>query len=306
MSDSIVITGIATVLPSPDSPSTTQVDPTPFLEVRKSRKYLSPQDDLAVVSAANALEKANMTKGHIRDNADRVALAMCVGYLSFDRKDTNPVLAVSVEDERFSMKRFSSEGMRKTHPLLTFRCLPNMPAFHVSVNFGAQGPYFCTYPGPAQTYAAIERARRWILDGEADVALVGAVAHQRNFLVEHHLGRVPHGTPKELLRDAGAMIVLERESAARARSAPPLAVLRALTRSMVPTLVYAPSTVRPQSAWYRPEDPDVFDSEPFDLGCASPLVSLAQRIADGRTGKVTHTLLTRELLQINASWELLG
>lgn len=304
MSDNVVVSAIAAIVASPDSPSITQVDPTPFLEVRKSRKYLSPQDDLAVVAAAQSLEKASLTKGHIRERSARVGLAMCVGYLSFDKKDTEPVLAVSVEDERFSMKRFSSEGMRKTHPLLTFRCLPNMPAFHVSVNFGAQGPYFCTYPGPAQTYAAIERARDWILDGDADIALVGAVAHQRNFLVEHHLGRVAHAVAAAQLRDAGAMIVLERESTARARGVRPVATLKALARSMVPTLVYDGSAAKPESAWYRPEDPDVFDTERVDLGCAAPLVMLAERVDQRRTGNVVHDLLTRERLQTSVVWEV--
>jgi 3-oxoacyl-(acyl-carrier-protein) synthase len=215
MSERYVVTGLAAVTPSPDEDFAAAVDPVAFLKIRKSRKYLAPQDDLAVVAAGRALASAGLDATHL---GARAGLAMCVGFLSFDRKDTDPVLALSVEDGRFSMTRFAAEGMRKTHPLLTFRCLPNMPAYHVSVNFALRGPYFATYPGVAQAYEALARAAQWLDDDEADIVVVGAAAHQRNFLVEHHLGRVPHREPLERLRDAGAVLVIERESGARARA----------------------------------------------------------------------------------------
>ena len=50
------------------------------------------------------------------------------------------------------------EAFAALNPLLTFRCLSNMPAFHVSVNFDVQGPYFVTYPGAGQLYLALEEA----------------------------------------------------------------------------------------------------------------------------------------------------
>ena len=92
------------------------------------------------------------------------------------------------------MRRFATEGYLAPNPLLTFRCLPNMPAFHVSINFDLQGPYLVTYPGAGQLYAALEEARVALETGAIDVALVGGVAHQRNFLVEHHVRRL--GRPK--------------------------------------------------------------------------------------------------------------
>ncbi|MFO0563109.1 MAG: beta-ketoacyl synthase N-terminal-like domain-containing protein [Polyangiales bacterium] len=299
--DRIVVSAIAAVLPSPDQPFASQVDPTPHLLVRKSRKYLSPQDDLAVVAAANALQKANMTRGHL---GERAALAMCVGYLSFDRKDTDPVLAVSVEDERFSMRRFSSEGMRKTHPLLTFRCLPNMPAFHVSVNFDLRGPYFCTYPTAAQTYAAIGRAMDWIEDGEADTVLVGAVAHQRNFLVEHHLGRLEHPAPREHLRDAGALIVLERASAAIARGVKPLATVERARLEYSPRRPYDAGAPVAREQWRA--DRAIEPRDERELGCASPLVALAERVEAGRAGPWEHTMTTRDGATVRARWEVLS
>lgn len=301
MTDPIVVTGIASVCPSPEHPFAAQVDPTPFLAVRKSRKYLSPQDDLVVVAAANALQKSNMTRGQL---GLRAGLAVCVGYLSFDRKDTDPVLAVSVEDERFSMRRFSSEGMRKTHPLLTFRCLPNMPAFHVSVNFDLRGPYFCTYPSAAQTYAALQRAIDWIDDDEADVALVGAAAHQRNFLVEHHLGRLERPVAPSDLRDAGAVIVLERRSRAEARGAKPLAIIERPSVRYAPRVPYEPGAPAPYERWRF----DKLHDEPLapgDFGCAAPLVQLERWIARGQSGYWEHDAQTRDGAQLASAWEVL-
>jgi hypothetical protein len=93
-----------------------------------------------------------------------------------------------------------------------------MPAFHVSLNFDLQGPYFVTYPGPGQMYLALEEAvgalqARWV-----DVALVCGVAHQRNALVEHHFSRLDPPVSRESLVDAAGCLVLERAADAQGRA----------------------------------------------------------------------------------------
>ena len=55
---------------------------------------------------------------------------------AFLRASWNPLLAASVENGAFSMPAFSTTGFRAVNGLLTFRCLPNMPAFHVSALMG--------------------------------------------------------------------------------------------------------------------------------------------------------------------------
>lgn len=300
--DPIVLSAISAALPSPALAFGAQVDPTPHLLVRKSRKYLSPQDDLAVVAAANALSQSCMTRGHL---GERAGLAVCVGYLSFDRKDTDPVLAVSVEDGRFSMPRFSSDGMRKTHPLLTFRCLPNMPAFHVSVNFDLRGPYWCTYPSEAQSYAALGRAMDWIEDDEADVVLVGAVAHQRNFLVEHHLGRLEHPLAPSALRDAGAMLVLERASRAIARGARPLARVHRPRVRFAPRRPFDPGAPAPMDQWRADRSP-IAPALDGSLGCAAPFAALAALLEAHRGRTLEHALVTRDAISVEARWEVLS
>ena len=206
-------------------------DPTPFLRARKSRKYMGTQDDLAVIATARALASACLPS----PPPERTGLYLAVGYIPFREEDIGPVLAASRgEDGAFDVRRFGAGGFQRAHPLLTFRCLPNMPAYHVSVNFDVQGPYCVTYPGPSQLYAALDEARVAIADGRIDVALVGGVAHQTNFLVQHHFARLDPPVQADHLRDIAAVIVLENETHARARGATVRARLESMHISYEP------------------------------------------------------------------------
>jgi hypothetical protein len=160
---------------------------------------------------------------------ERTGLYLAVGYIPFDERDIRPVLEASVEEHpspgpsghrlAFSMRRFAGGGYQKAHPLLTFRCLPNMPAYHVSANFDVQGPYVVTYPSAGQFALALEEACVALARGSVDVALVGGVAHQRNFLVEHHFARIVPSIRREALQDSAAFLVLETEASSDARGA---------------------------------------------------------------------------------------
>jgi len=195
-------------------------EPTAFLKVRKSRKFMGTQDDLAVVAAGRALESAGLWPRTDAWHPERVGLFIAVGYIPFREEDIAPVLAASMDGDRFDVRRFGAGGFQQAHPLLTFRCLPNMPAYHVSVCFDVQGPYQVTYPGPSSLYAALEEACHELADRRIDVAVVGGVAHQGNFLVRHHFARIDAPVAPDLLRDAGAFVVIEDEAHARARGAP--------------------------------------------------------------------------------------
>src|SRR4051794_35149647 len=208
--DPVIVTGCGHVIVA-DAPC----DPTPFLKAPKLRKYMGVQDDLAVVAAARALQSARL----VNYDPERIGLYLVVGYIPFEQRDLDPLLAASLEDGRISMERFSTAGFRAVNGLLTFRCLPNMPAFHISVNCNIQGPYFVTYPGPGQFYLALEEALFALRENSVDVALVGGVANQRNFLVEYHHSRLDVPIPSDQLRDAAGCIVLERGAAALARGA---------------------------------------------------------------------------------------
>jgi 3-oxoacyl-[acyl-carrier-protein] synthase II len=163
------------------------------------------QDDLAVAAAGLALQSASLAA----PLGERCGLYLAVGYIPFEAADIARLIDASLEGERFSMTRFAASAFGTINPLLTFRVLPNMPAFHVSLNFDVQGPYAVSYPGIGQFYGVLEDALAALESRAIDVALVGAVADQRNFLVEHHFGRLTPPIDAWRLENAAAFLAIE-------------------------------------------------------------------------------------------------
>lgn len=266
----VAVTGLGAVVLEP---GTRTVDPMPFLVARKTRKFMGVQDDLAVVAAARAVSDARRSA----PLGERAGVFFAVGYIPFEESDLAPVLEGSLVDGQFDMRAFSEVGYPRAHPLLAFRCLPNMPVFHVSTNLGARGPYVVAYPGPGQLYFALEQACAELERGAIDVALVGGVAHQHNFLVQHHLARTDD--PAIEPRDAAGVMVLERAADAGDR-----AKLR-LESMLVDYRPFDPLT----------ETPRRVESFGPELGPATLPVALAE-------GHRHHRVETRDGLVCESTW----
>lgn len=273
-----VITGLGHVVLGPGDPP---CDPLPYLRARKSRKFMGVQDDLAVVAAGLALRSA----GDGVRLGERAGLYMAVGYIPFDASDIEAILAASLEDGRFSMSRFSTEGYAAVNPLLTFRCLSNMPAYHVSVNFDLRGPYLVTYPGPAQTYLALEEALGALEAGVIDAALVGGVAHQRNWLVESHGLRLRPPADVASLRDAAGFLVIERSADALARGA---TVRRRLRHYRIAYRRHDPF-----------DEPTLHADDPMGSASLPVALSLHRAPCD-----LDHTVRGRDGIEAQSSWEV--
>jgi len=269
-------------------------DPTPYLRHKKTRKFMGLQDDLAVIAAGLSLSEAGLSRESL---GDRAGLYAVVGYIPFNQSDIAPVLAASLEGERFSMQRFSNGGFQQAHPLLTYRCLPNMPAYHVSANFDVRGPYFVTYPGPGQLYSALEEATLALEEGSIDVALVLGVAHQRNFLVEHHFSRLEAPTAREELCDVGACLLLERDDSVRARGHAARLSLVELEHAYRPH-----SAVTGQTA---EEQRFVGVSAPLGaLGPAALLCALSRAAGSREPREVLHELRSRDQIIARSRWQV--
>jgi 3-oxoacyl-(acyl-carrier-protein) synthase len=277
-------------------------DPLPWLLSRKSRKYMGLQDELAVIATGRALARAALTGPESRLGR-RAGLYIAVGYIPFRREDAEPVLDGSLDAAGdFSLRRFGEEGFRRANPLLTFRCLPNMPAYHVSACFGLEGPYLVTYPGPGQLYAALEDAIAALEEGRAELALVTAAAHQRNFLVEHHFARLEPPVAAEALRDVGATLVLETATHAAAEGRAPLAELVRLE------IGYAPSDVLSGHALHDERIEGDADAPRPDgeLGPALLPAALSIAIASRARAHATlrHSLRSRDGITATSEWRL--
>lgn len=289
-----VVTGFAHASPSDGDPQAG--DSLPFLKSRKSRKYMGVQDELAVVAAGRALAAAGLAG---KSMGERTGLYLAIGYIPFEESDILPVLDASMEDGRFSMRRFADGGYQMGRPLLTFRCLPNMPAYHVSVNFGVRGPYLVTYPAAGQFALALEEARAALRQGEIDVALVGAVAHQRNFLVEHHFARLLPPVDRHRLRDIGAFLVLESAAHATERGAQ--------VRGRLCALEVNYQTFDPESS--MPAQHERFEADGASLSDARQLgpASLPVWLSEAWSGtapamRLSHQVSTRDGLVATSTW----
>lgn len=301
MDTDFVVTGAAsTVLPeqSPaDATLAAQRESAPWLKNKKMRKFMGKQDHLAVTTASQASAAAKLDEAALQS---RTGLFLCVGYIPFEQSEIEAIARNSTQDGDFSMERFSTEGFGQVNPLLTFRCLPNMPIFHVSLNLGIQGPYFITYPDIGQFYLAMEQAMAALERKTIDYALVGAVADQNNFLVRFHLDRLSpnrHAAPL----DAGGFLCLERVETAEERGASIKAEL--LTHEI----------------GYQAQDPFEPSAEPLETlefesqtenpnqkcRAASFAVSLGKAVAENRTGRFFHRVTTQDGIRAASEWRLL-
>ncbi len=290
----IVVTGVNSVALGPTDPPT--LDPSACLRSKKTRKFMGTQDDLAVLAAAGALAQAGLTAEGL---GERAGLFAVVGYIPFNREDIDPVLSDSLEGEHFSMARFGSGGFQRAHPLLTFRCLPNMPAFHVSANFNVQGPYFVSYPGIGQVYSALEEACVELDSGRIDVALAFGVAHQRNFLVQHHFSRIEPPVAAGTLWDAGACVILERAEHALARGARARMELLKLDQRYTPHSAISEQTPQREQVTGARLREGVY-------GPASLFSLLFDALAAGNEGEVLHRVETRDHLSAQSRWRVLA
>lgn len=281
--NAVVVTGTAAACGA--------VDPGEFLRVRKLRKFMGRQDDLAVTAAGRALRAASLTA----PLGESCGLYLAVGYIPFEGAEIDQLLDASTEDGRFSMARFASTGTAAINPLLTFRVLPNMPAFHVSLNFDVQGPYAVSYPGIGQFYTVLDDAISALNTGLVDVALVGGVADQQNFLVAHHFSRIEPPVDPSRLVDAAAFLVLETASRAAARGA----IVRA--RLLDLDLAYEPLD---PFAGRAPVEEFVRDGVAIEDGRYFGPASLAFALAAGGSTRMTHAITTRDGFIARSTWEV--
>jgi hypothetical protein len=183
-----------------------ECDPRPYLKNRKDLKFLSKQDSLALIAASKAWESVENLESI---DPDRVGIYLGVGILPFEDTPLDTLAQKSTVDGAFDIAAFSTTSIKSMSPLLTFKCLPNMPLFHISYNLGITGRYYMTYPGLLEWFSALERAISDLEHGLVDYAMVGAIADQRNFLVQKHLQRVI-GDRAESAVDSAAVFVLKR------------------------------------------------------------------------------------------------
>jgi len=290
----VTVTGIGSALLPPFG-SDLDAEARTYLRNPKLLKFTGLQDRLALIACGRALATAGLGPD---DLGDRAGIFLTSGYLPFERADIETLLAASIVDGSLSLQAFSTAGIAAVNPLLTFRCLPNMPAYHVSAAFNIQGSYVTTYPGPGQLQVALEVASAELDGGAVDIALVCGVAHQRNFLVEHHFNRIDTPVDASRLADAAGCLVLERPACADRPAVRPVAHLLRLETTYRP---FDPSAGEPPPHQKATDTAPLHDCE---LGPAELPLALLRASGSG-PAVFRHELLSREGMTCSSVWEIL-
>jgi hypothetical protein len=261
---------------------------------------MGKQDDLAVVAACTAMQVAQRQMAETANEIarDRIGLFMGVGYIPFEERELFRLRTAAESDGQFSMQQLSTTGFHAVNGLLTFRCLPNMPAFHVSTNLDIQGPCYVTHPGAGQFYTALQQAYYALEDYKVDMALVVGVADQRNYLVQHHFNRLTH-RPTAPLVDAAGCIVLQRTKDVTGPQSP-VAIGRELS------IEYEPFD--PFGSEFDPAESAVQDGrmqEPRQaMGPASFPILLSRAIEEKSATIFEHRIATRDGIRAFSRWEV--
>ena len=216
----------------------------PFLPktYRKAVKVMARDTEIAVVAADLAFrDAAIVTRGIDPDHVDvdpkRLGCNIGAGLIAGELDELGRAVNAAVVDGKFDLKLWGREGMLDLTPLWLLKYLPNMPACHVTIIHGAEGPSNNITCGEASGHLSVGEAARWIARGDADVVVAGGAEGKLNpvgLLRQGLLKRLTEAgndSPGSACRpfdaaasgtvvgEGGGLIVLEDLDRARARSA---------------------------------------------------------------------------------------
>jgi 3-oxoacyl-[acyl-carrier-protein] synthase II len=177
--------------------------------------------------------------------AARLAVADA-GLDSVDLSATSVIVATAFGPSSFTerlLRQIHDEGPEAASPALFTECVANAPAAQVAIAIGARGANHTVTQAEAGPLIAVAMGMRELLARRADRVLVGSVEEAtpllhaildrfRALAVAEHSDEVERARPFDrrrngmLLAEGACVLVLERESVARARGATPWVRIR--------------------------------------------------------------------------------
>jgi 3-oxoacyl-[acyl-carrier-protein] synthase II len=232
----VTLPGVSGLPEVPGAPAA-EGSPATFLDDRKLLKYMSPTTSMAVLAAGRALEHAGLRGPGREELRAETALFVATGLIAFDISAVSRAVEASCSAEgTLDLQRLGREGLRRSHPLMPFKMLLNMPLGMISIVHGIKGENGIVYPDAGQAGVCLETAVRGIRTGRFCRALVGGTVNGLSLLplcTLHRLGRLAPSVQAAqpftedhngyAPADCAAFVVLEAEASAQERGALPLA-----------------------------------------------------------------------------------
>jgi 3-oxoacyl-[acyl-carrier-protein] synthase II len=199
-------------------------------------RRMSQPSRFAVAAADAAMEAAGLAVPEAVDPATAIVIATAFGPSSYTQRLVDQILF---------------EGPQAASPALFTECVANAPAAQISIRMRASGPNLTVVEREAGPLIAVGRAAAEIAGGRADRVLAGSV-EEMTPLLHASLARfgalatpeadgVERARPFDARRsgflaaEGATVVVLEREHAARARGATPLARIVGWTAAFDPS-----------------------------------------------------------------------
>lgn len=221
--------------------------PGEYVDPPKMVKHMSRSARFAVVAAALARRESGLN-GH---DVDPYRIAVSLGAGGMGPVDMDLLIGqaraaiASARDQNsdeLNVPAFAREFRARTNPISMLRGLPNLAAAHVAIQQGARGPNNTITTACSAGTQAIGEGLRAIQRGDADVVIAGGTdaminpvgvlgfsmlgtLSRRNDDPEHASRPFDARRDGFVIGEGAGVVVLERESVARARGATVLAEL---------------------------------------------------------------------------------
>ncbi len=141
-------------------------------ELRKSRKYMARDIQLAVAAAQLAVSDAGLVEGGV--DPTRIGIDLGAGLISSELDELAPAITRAYESgQDFDFQAWGRESIGMIEPIWLLKYLPNMLACHISILIDCQGPSNTITEADASANLAIAEATRIIGRGRADVMIAG-------------------------------------------------------------------------------------------------------------------------------------
>jgi 3-oxoacyl-[acyl-carrier-protein] synthase II len=147
--------------------------------IRKGLKVMCRECQMGVAAAQLALSHSGLAAGTF--DPMRTGIAFGSDYmLSLPEEFAEGIRECLDEQGQFHFSSWATKGMPKMSPLWLLKYLPNMPASHIAIYNDLRGPNNSLTLREASANLALGHARHTILQGRADIMLVGATGTRLN------------------------------------------------------------------------------------------------------------------------------